>query len=173
MKKLHFFVIAMLFGMTLSGCVSFFSNSKKSISFNEKRAFADVEKQLAFGPRTPASEGHAKFIAWLESELKKSGWQTTIQQGELMGNPIKNIVAQRGEETPKIILIAHYDSRLLADNDPDPDKHSFPVPGANDGASGVAVLLELSRILPRDSVPIGFVFRMPKITVTFQVGIGF
>jgi glutaminyl-peptide cyclotransferase len=75
-----------------------------------------------------------------------------------MGNPIKNIVARRGDETPKILLIAHYDSRLLADNDPDPGKHSFPVPGANDGASGVAVLLELSRILPRDSVPIGFVF---------------
>jgi glutaminyl-peptide cyclotransferase len=157
-KGFHFFVIAMLIGMTLSGCASIFSDSNKSISFNEERAFADVENQLAFGPRTPESEGHAKFITWLESELKKSGWQTTIQQGEMMGHPIKNIVARRGDETPKILLIAHYDSRLLADNDPDPGKHSSPVAGANDGASGVAVLLELSRILPRDSVPIGFVF---------------
>ncbi len=157
-KKLRIFVIAMFFGMTLSGCISNFSDSKEPISFNEERAFADVEKQLAFGPRTPESEGHAKFITWLESELKYSVWLSTLQQGEMMGNPIKNIVAQRGDETPKILLIAHYDSRLLADNDPDPGKHSFPVPGANDGASGVAVLLELSRILPRDSVPIGLVF---------------
>jgi len=157
-KKLFILVIAMFFGMTFSGCVSSSSDSKEPISFNEERAFADVENQLAFGPRTPASEGHAKFITWLESELKESGWQTTIQQGEMMGHPIKNIVARRGDETPKILLIAHYDSRLLADNDPDPGKHSFPVPGANDGASGVAVLLELSRILPRDSVPLGLVF---------------
>jgi glutaminyl-peptide cyclotransferase len=135
-KKILILGIAMVFGMTSSGCVSSFSDSKKPISFNEERAFADVENQLTFGPRTPASEGNAKFITWLESELKKSGWQTTIQQGEMMGNPIKNIVARRGDETPKILLIAHYDSRLLADNDPDPGKHSFPVPGANDWVLG-------------------------------------
>ena len=108
-KKLRIFVIAMFFGMTFSGCVSNFSDSKEPISFNEERAFADVEKQLAFGPRTPASEGHAKFITWLESELKKSGWQATIQQGEMMGNPIKNIVARRGDEIPQILL--HSSSR--------------------------------------------------------------
>jgi Zn-dependent M28 family amino/carboxypeptidase len=55
-------------------------------------------------------------------------------------------------------LGAHYDTRIFADNDPDPSNHSLPVPGANDGASGVAILLELARVLPEDSVPVWLVF---------------
>jgi len=54
--------------------------------------------------------------------------------------------------------LAHYDSRLVADNDPDRNNHLLPVPGANDGASGVAILLELSKVIPEDSIPIGLVF---------------
>ena len=61
-------------------------------------------------------------------------------------------------QTPQIILGAHYDTRMFADNDPDPAKRLDPVPGANDGASGVAVLLELARVLPKDSVPVWLVF---------------
>ena len=76
----------------------------------------------------------------------------------MMGHSIKNVIAKRGHEKPQIILLAHYDSRLLADNDSDPTKQGLPVPGANDGASGVAVLLELARTLPNDSVPVWLVF---------------
>ena len=67
-----------------------------------------------------------------------------------MGHPIQNIVAKRGTDAqrPWIILGAHYDSRMVADHDPDPALRTQPVPGANDGASGVAVLLELARSLP-------------------------
>jgi glutaminyl-peptide cyclotransferase len=135
-----------------------FFQSKKTISFNGDRAFADVEKQLSFGPRTSGSLAHQKFIEWLTAELEKSGWQSSIQQGEMMGNPVKNIIAHRGEQPPEIILVAHYDSRLFADNDSNTDNQSQPVPGANDGASGVAVLVELSRILPEDTIPIGLLF---------------
>ena len=75
-----------------------------------------------------------------------------------MGHPIRNIIAKRNDEAPQIILGAHYDTRMVADNDPDMSKRSEPVAGANDGASGVAVLLELARSLPKDTVPTWLVF---------------
>jgi len=81
-----------------------------------------------------------------------------VQESEALGHPIQNIVAKRGDASPQIILGAHYDSRMYADNDPDPANHTQPVPAANDGASGVAELLELSRTLPKDSVPTWLVF---------------
>lgn len=128
------------------------------ILFDGQRAYADVETQVAFGPRIPGSDGHAKVQEWMRDELVKAGWQVEIQESKAMGHPIQNIVAKRGEGSPQIILGAHYDTRMFADNDPDPANHSLPVPGANDGASGVAVLLELARVLPEDSVPVWLVF---------------
>src|SRR3990172_4321574 len=82
--------------------------------------------------------------------LRASGWQVEIQETRSMGHPIRNIIAKKGSGEKWIILGAHYDSRLLADQDTDPEKQREPVPGANDGASGVAVLLELARALPRN-----------------------
>ena len=61
-------------------------------------------------------------------------------------------------ELRRSLLGAHYDSRMFADNDPDPANQTQPVPAANDGASGVAVLLELARTLPKDTVPVWLVF---------------
>jgi len=126
--------------------------------FDGQRAYADVYAQLAFGPRIPGSDGHANVQEWMRAELESAGWQVEIQQSEAMGHPIQNIVAKRGDNSPQIILGAHYDSRMFADNDPDPANHSLPVPAANDGASGVAVLLELARVLPEDTVPVWLVF---------------
>jgi Zn-dependent M28 family amino/carboxypeptidase len=127
-------------------------------SFDGQRAYTDVQTQVAFGPRIPGSEGHAKIQAWMREELVKAGWQVEAQESEALGHPIQNIVAKRGDESPQIIIGAHYDTRMFADNDPDPANHSLPVPGANDGASGVAVLLELARTLPQDTVPVWLVF---------------
>jgi len=128
------------------------------ILFDGQRAYTDVETQVAFGPRIPGSDGHTKAQEWMRDELVKAGWQVEIQESVAMGHPIQNIVAKRGDESPQILLGAHYDTRMFADNDPDPANHSLPVPGANDGASGVAVLLELARVLPKDSVPVWLVF---------------
>lgn len=130
----------------------------KPEAFDGQRALADVETQVGFGPRTPGSEGHAQVQEWIQEELSKAGWDSRIQTAEMLGKPVENIVAYRGEENPHIILGAHYDTRLVADNDPDPAKQAEPVPGANDSASGVAVLLELARVLPKDSLPIWLVF---------------
>ena len=112
-------------------------------SFDGQRAYQDLAYQLDLGPRTPGSPGHDKIKAWMLSELKKNGWSAETQESELMGHRIENVVARTSDAThpekPWIILGAHYDTRLHADQDPDPAKRTLPVPGANDGASGVAV----------------------------------
>jgi Zn-dependent M28 family amino/carboxypeptidase len=94
----------------------------------------------------------------MQDELVKAGWQVEVQESEAMGHLIQNIVTKRSDESPQVILGAHYDTRMFANNDPDPANHLSPVPGANDGASGVAVLLELARTLPQDTVPVWLVF---------------
>jgi len=128
------------------------------VSFDGQRAYVDVQKQVAFGPRIPGSEGHTKIQEWMRDELVKAGWQVEIQESEALGHPIQNIIAKRNDESPQIIFGAHYDSRIFADNDADTANHSEPVPGANDGASGVAVLVELARSLPEEGAPIWLVF---------------
>lgn len=119
-----------------------------SKGFDAQRAYQNVKDQVAFGPRLPGSEAHQRTVDWMAAELRSAGWQVEIQQTTRLGHPIRNVIARRGTGTPWIILGAHYDSRLVADRDPDPLKRTQPVPGANDGASGVAVLLEIARVLP-------------------------
>ena len=126
--------------------------------FDGQRAYADVQTQVAFGPRIPGSDGHAQVQAWMREELESAGWQVEVQESEALGNPVQNVIARRNAESPQIILGAHYDTRIFADNDPDYANHTKPVPGANDGASGVAVLLELARTLPKDTVNVWLVF---------------
>ena len=128
------------------------------VQFDGQRAYADVETQVAFGTRIPGSAGHTQVQEWMRAELEAAGWQVEIQESEAMGHPVQNVVAKRGDASPEIILGAHYDSRMFADNDPDLAKHTQPVPAANDGASGVAVLIELARALPKDSAPVWLVF---------------
>ena len=137
---------------------SFLNVEADSVSFDSSRAYADVQTQVAFGPRIPGSEGHTKVEAWIRTELESAGWAVEVQQMERLGHPIYNIIAKRNDLAPEIILGVHYDTRMIADNDPDPAKQTEPVPGANDGASGVAVLLELARSLPTDTVPVWLVF---------------
>lgn len=119
-------------------------------AFNGQRALADIEYQLALGPRTPGSAAHANTVEWMLRSLRAAGWGAEVQETEWLGQPVRNVIAKRGAGEPWLILGAHYDSRLSADFDPDPAAHAHPVPGANDGASGVAVLLELARVLPPD-----------------------
>jgi glutaminyl-peptide cyclotransferase len=117
-------------------------------SFDKDRAFKDAVYQVSLGPRTPMSDAHKKSSDYITKELTASGWAVEKQVFSYMDKSITNIVARRGEGSASILIGAHYDSRLLADKDPDPVERSQPVPGANDGASGVAILLELARCLP-------------------------
>jgi len=148
----------LLGGVTAIYIASFLDRDADSVIFDGQRALADVYTQVSFGPRTPGSAGHAKVQEWLRMELELAGWQVEVQESVQMGQRVQNVVAKRSELTPQIILGAHYDTRFFADADPDASKRSEPVPGANDGASGVAVLLELARSLPEEDVSVWLVF---------------
>jgi glutaminyl-peptide cyclotransferase len=156
---LYLTIIGILLILVLGVYAAAFANRKPdSVSFDGSRALADVQTQVNFGPRIPGTAGHDQIREWIRAELEHAGWVVEIQQTERMGHPIYNIIGKRNTEAPQIILGAHYDTRMYADQDPEPGKQAEPVPGANDGASGVAVLLELARTLPEDSVPTWLVF---------------
>jgi Zn-dependent M28 family amino/carboxypeptidase len=138
--------------------VSFLTLETDSAMFDGQRALADVQTQVDFGPRIPGTEGHEKIRTWMRAELESAGWMVDIQETEMLGHPIFNVTAKRNNDAPQIILGAHYDTRIFADHDADAAKQTRPVPGANDGASGVAVLLELARTLPETTVPVWLVF---------------
>ena len=131
--------------------------SRQDATFNGQRAYQDILAQVAFGPRIPDSPAHKKTITYIQEELRKAGWRSEIQETTWKGFSVQNIIASRTNQIPGIILGAHYDSRLIADRDTAPGKN-VPVPGANDGASGVAVLLELARTLSPESLPLQLVF---------------
>ena len=121
--------------------------------FNADSAFYYVEKQLSFGFRIPGTRAHAQTARWIEARLRSYGAHVKVQKGRGRMYTDKvielhNIIASLNPESHKrILLMAHWDSRRFADHDPDPKKRKDPVPGANDGASGVAVLMEMIRTI--------------------------
>lgn len=119
-----------------------------SVKFDGERAYQDILRQTEMGPRTPGSAAHAQARAWMQIELIKAGWQVEEQVFDALGHRGYNLIASHGEPSPEIILGAHYDSRIHADHDPDIHKRNQAVIGANDSASGVAILLELARKIP-------------------------
>lgn len=116
--------------------------------YDGQRAYDFAKYQVDMGPRIMGSLAHAKTAQWITSSLENNEWQVETQEAIVSGQTIKNIIAKRGSGTPWIILASHYDSRSTADKDPDPGKRNQAVPGADDGASTVGILLELARDLP-------------------------
>lgn len=120
--------------------------------FDGDRAWRDVDYQVALGPRTPASAAHQQTVRWIEERLRGYNWEVQIQEIEVsVGNgqqKVQNVIAKMGSGSPWLILGAHYDSRLVSDQDLQMERRATPVPGGNDGASGVAVLMEMGRVLP-------------------------
>ena len=126
--------------------------------FDGLRALEDVQRQVDFGPRIPGSIAHAQVLKWIEAELTAAGWTVELQPAVSMGHELTTVVARRNTAPPQVLVGAHFDTRLIADRDPRPELRAQPGPGANDGASGVALLLELARTLPADTVPVSLVF---------------
>ncbi len=122
-------------------------------AFCADSAYAFCEAQCDFGPRTMNSQAHDDCSTWIMEKFKSYGMSVTPQQTLLKGYDgtmlrATNIIASyRPELTDRILICAHWDSRPWADNDPDEANHRKPVLAANDGASGVAVMLELARLL--------------------------
>lgn len=126
-------------------------------TFNADSAYAYCEQQCLFGPRTMNSEAHDKCAQWIVNKFKQFGCEVTTQNADLKGwdgtiLKSQNIIARtKPEVTTRLLVCAHYDSRPWADNDPDSTNWRKPVMAANDGASGVAVMLELARLMQNDS----------------------
>lgn len=122
--------------------------------FDDKSAFKYLVKQCDFGPRNPGSNGYFKCRDFLINTLKSYADEVSTQAFEFSyGKPSKtltatNIIAKfQPKKTDRILLCAHWDTRPWADKDSMPKNVSLPILGANDGASGVAVLLEIARLL--------------------------
>ncbi len=123
------------------------------IAFSADSAYAFCQAQCDFGPRTMNSEAHERCGQWIVEKFQSFGLHVTEQRATLKGfdgTPLlsNNIIASyRPDLANRVLVCAHWDSRPWADNDPDPANHSKPVMAANDGASGVAVMLELARLI--------------------------
>lgn len=121
--------------------------------FSADSAFLYVKRQVGFGPRVPGTQSHARTADWLCGELRRHGAEVREQKADLKaydGTVLKcrNIFGSfNPDKKDRLLLLAHYDTRPWADKDPDPANHAKPIDGANDGASGVGVLLETARIL--------------------------
>ena len=119
--------------------------------FNADSAYLFCEKQCDFGPRTMNSDAHDKCGAWIVDKFKQYGCSVIEQKADLKaydGTMLKSntiIASYKPEQTTRILLCAHWDCRPWADNDPDSTNWRKPVMGANDGASGIAVMLEIAR----------------------------
>jgi glutaminyl-peptide cyclotransferase len=130
-----------------------------------ERALARVRHQVDAGPRIPGTPGHAAIRDWLAAEVERLGGRVTRQSfvDTTLGRPLAltNVLGRWGPETgPRLVLLAHWDTRPFSDRDPDPARRNDPVPGANDAGSGVAVLLEVAELLKATppAVPVELVF---------------
>lgn len=138
------------------------------LDFDGERALGLVEEQVrrpdgTIRHRIPGTEGNNETALWISQRLEEAGWRASWHHFNATYGcqivPMHNVVGEReGSSGKTVVFAAHYDTRPVADKDPDPAKRDEPIPGANDGASGVAVLLELARVLPpsRDTVRLVF-----------------
>lgn len=129
--------------------------------FNATRAFQDLESQVAFGPRIPGSVGHAQQLEWLETELRALADTVILDRfqhvtGEGHELELTNVIARFGPvDGTRLLLLTHWDTRPKADQSIDAADREEPVVGANDGASGTAILLELARMFHEQPPPGG------------------
>ena len=129
--------------------------------FSADSAYSFIKKQVDFGPRVPNTPAHVACGNYLEQKLRDFGADVTIQQANLKafdGTTLKakNIIGSYNPQAEtRILLFAHWDTRPWADHDANPENQKKPVTGANDGASGVGVLLELARVVGQEKPAVG------------------
>jgi len=133
-------------------------------NFIADSAYAYIQKQVDFGPRVPNTDAHVECGNWLVAQFRSYGLKVQEQEAVLKafdGTPLKskNIIAKyKPERRRRIMFCAHWDTRPFADHDPDKSKYNEPIDGANDGGSGVGVILEAARLIAQEDVPLGIDF---------------
>ncbi len=147
-RKLH--IITLITILTILGMYP--SNIEQNVEFSASQAYNHLEEYMELSPIIPDSPSNLQFRSYVTQYLEVNQWDVEIQNWyhQDANRTLHNIIAKKStSETPNGIVVigAHYDTRIFADRDPDPSKRELPVPGANDGGSGVAVLLELGRVL--------------------------
>ena len=150
---------AVFFLIVLSASCISFADSQTQSSFDGDRALAHIYQQVSFGPRTldnPSAK--AETLGFIASYLKPLATKLTIQKFSNNGMSGNNLWASFINPKPhanqRIMLGAHWDTRPISDQESDSSKQYLPTPGANDGGSGVAVLLELARIFAANPPPV-------------------
>ena len=164
-------VVAMIAGLMLTiSCNSCQSGKKTAVAepyqplspaFNADSAYRYLEQQVAFGPRVPGTAAHEACGDWLAAKLAAFGATVTEQRAEVTHYdgrklPIRNIIGSYAPaQAKRVLLFAHWDSRPFADQESDPMRRLQPIAGADDGASGVAALLEIARQLQQKPLEMG------------------
>ena len=138
MRRAPAFLLVLVASLALVGCDS------SGRDFSGARARKHVEHLCSLGPRPVGSEASTQGLAYISDVLLERGWEVEEQRFAFKGKYLTNVIAKKGHG-PLIILGTHHDTRPLSDRDP--ADRSRPVMGANDGGSGVGVLLELGRVL--------------------------
>lgn len=135
--------------------------ARASNEFNADSAMSYIRQQLAFGPRVPGTEPARKTGDWIVAHLHATAdtvleqrWTHTLANGKPL--PMRNIFARfKPNAKERILYVTHWDTRPVADMESDPVKAGMPIPGANDGASGVALLLAVSDALKKAPPGVG------------------
>ena len=170
MKTKYSFLVAVVFVMLFScedeptSTQTIDTTPQKTVTvpaFIVDSAFHYVEKQVSFGPRNPNSTGHQMCKEYLANKLRSFGAKVILQDFKAQtyrGDAFDatNIIGQYNPDNrERILLAAHWDTRFFAEQDPDENKKEEPILGADDGASGVGVLLEIARLLQANPIELG------------------
>ncbi len=148
--------------LALAGCGGTMTDAGSAeVRFDGARAVQAVQAQLDFGPRVPGTAGHEACANWMieyfsryADSVDTDRWDHITTTGDTL--PLVNITASfNPSERRRVLLCAHWDTRPAAEHDPDQSRRNEPMPGANDGGSGTAVLLELARVFASNPPEVG------------------
>lgn len=161
-RNLSIFIFLILFGCNSEPNLQFQKQGREVPDFSADQAYQYIEKQIYFGPRVPNTKAHRGTLQYIREHLVETAGENSVYvqsfQTDVYGDTLQlhNILVSFGTgNQDRIMLAAHWDSRPYSDAESDSLNQKKPVLGADDGASGVAVLMELANVFSENPPPIG------------------